>query len=79
MPIAPFYIAVLEHEKKLYNIIGPLTDDTDLTNRVAEVARAGRQVNCHTLSHDRTMPELVADIEGSFAGYSYSSKPIIPL
>jgi hypothetical protein len=80
MPIEPFYMVVLDHEEKLYNIIGPITDDTDITNSTAEAIHAVRQVNCYTLSRDRerAIPELMADIERSHAGYTYSSEPIIP-
>lgn len=47
MAIAPFFMVVLDHDQKLFDVRGPMTDDTALTDRVCAAKKnESREVNC---------------------------------
>lgn len=45
--IEPFFLVITDHDKGIFNVVGPMTDDTSWNDRVCEAQKARRQVNCH--------------------------------
>lgn len=76
--IEPFFVVVLDHDKKEFNIAGLLSDDTAITNNVADAQKAGRNVNCYTPSRDFRLAALIEEVERAHGGYSYTSFHIVP-
>jgi hypothetical protein len=46
--ISPFYLVVIDDDRKLFNVIGPMVDDTSWTNRVARAQDEGLNVRCQS-------------------------------
>lgn len=44
--IEPFLLVITDRDRGLFNVIGPMIDDTAWNDRVCEAQRQGRQVNC---------------------------------
>ena len=42
------WLIITSHDKHQFNVRGPIQDDTDVTNRVADLQKAGHRINCHT-------------------------------
>jgi len=45
--IKPFFLVITDRDKGLFNVIGPMSDDTSWNDRVCKAQESGRQVNCH--------------------------------
>ena len=45
--IEPFYLVITDRDKRIFNVVGPMTDDTSWNDRVCAAQDSGRQVNCH--------------------------------
>lgn len=42
----PFYLFIVDHDKKEFIEVGPMKDDTAWINRVMEANKQGRNINC---------------------------------
>jgi hypothetical protein len=42
----PFYVYVVDDDKHLFCVVGPIADDTALVDAVSGAQRRGRQVKC---------------------------------
>lgn len=50
MAARTFYVAVYDDEREVFELRGPMSDDTALINRVYEAQQRGRKVRCATTS-----------------------------
>ena len=48
MSIEPFYLFLVDDDRKIFNVIGPISDDRAWLDRGAEVQKSGRNVRCFT-------------------------------
>ena len=46
MHIEPFYLFLVDDDRKIFNVIGPISDDRVWIDRCAEAQRSGRTVRC---------------------------------
>ena len=44
--IKPFYLVLVDHDSKMFNVIGPIVDDTKWNNKIVELQYTGRNINC---------------------------------
>ena len=56
----PFFLILRDEDKKKFNIVGPMTDDSDYAQRTAELQEGGRDVRCQSIRIDAGMPEIAA-------------------
>jgi len=42
----PFYLFIVDHDKKEFTEIGPMDDDTIWNDRVVKAQEQGRNINC---------------------------------
>lgn len=71
-----FRLILVDREQRIFNIVGPMTDDTDWTNKVVEEQQKGRQVNCQTVSAEETTEEI-AERYAEATGYEFSQDLIM--
>jgi hypothetical protein len=45
--IAPFVLVVVDRDKGVFTVEGPMTDDTSWNAAVVKAQDAGRDINCH--------------------------------
>ncbi|WP_415896407.1 hypothetical protein ACMXYX_10100 [Neptuniibacter sp. QD72_48] len=48
MSVEPFYLIITDRDQGVFNIVGPMTDDTSWNKKVCECQNQGRSVNCQT-------------------------------
>ncbi len=59
-PAEPFFLILRDEDKKKFNIVGPMTDDSDYAQRTMELQEQGRDVRCQSIRIDVGMPEIAA-------------------
>ena len=73
--IDPFFIVVTDADQKKFNVLGPMTDDTQINHRVVLCQDQGRKVNCHTAGPGQSRAQIIASYTQQF-GFAYSDEPI---
>ncbi len=72
-----FFLILRDQDKKKFNIVGPMTDDSDYAERTAELQEQGRDVRCQTMRIAADMPEIAAreraltEFNKAFSDYVY--------
>jgi len=64
--IEPFFLVIIDEDKKEFTVEGLMTDDTYQTNKVADEQEKGRQVRCYVTDEKE---EVVSEMHGK--GYKY--------
>jgi len=73
--IEPFFIVVTDADQKIFNVLGPMIDDTQINHRVVMCQDRGRMVNCHTAGSGQSREQIIASCTRQF-GFAYSDDPI---
>jgi hypothetical protein len=61
--IEPFFLVITDRDKGLFNVIGPMTDDTMWNNMVSEEQDKGRNVKCHNPGLKQSKLEIITNIQ----------------
>lgn len=72
-----FYLFLVDRDKKIFSIEGPMMDDTNWINRVAEIQQSGRDV--HFFYENYKGNEIKQKLANSYSkqvGYRYSDRAI---
>lgn len=72
----PFLLIISDSDRKLFNVIGTMLDDTEWTERVAKCQRQGRNVNCHTTSENYSRDQLIEQYERQ-TGFKFIDNSVI--
>lgn len=75
--IEPFFIVVTDAEASLFNVLGPMTDDTGITHRVAALQDKGRKVNCYTADRGKSREQII-ESSAKFHNLTYTDDWIAP-
>lgn len=70
------FLIITDHDNRVFNILGPIIDDTNPTNRVWELKRAGRNINCHVAEEYGNRESIIRDYTKQ-TGYQYVDSSII--
>ena len=71
MKIQPFLLFLVDHDNRIFNIVGPISDDTDWTNKIFELQKEGRKVQCFTSSSNKSI-DILAGSYSKQTGYTFS-------
>jgi len=63
--IEPFWFIVKDDERREFSVVGPITDDSGWTERVARAQDAGRRVRCETGHQRRTRDQVIDSVTKS--------------
>lgn len=74
--IESFFIVVADAETRLFNVLGPMTDDTSITHRVAILQDQGRKVNCYTAGTGQSREQII-ESSIKFYGFAYTDDRIV--
>ena len=58
--IEPFYLIMVDHDKKMYNVIGPISDDSDWNKKIVELQNKNRKVNCFSVSGSKSFENIIS-------------------
>lgn len=78
LKVAPFFLIVIDHDRKQYSIEGPMTNDIPWIEAVMK-ARPDRDLSCHTpgpgdrknlqVSAAQSFPDMTEVPSGSIIGF----------
>lgn len=74
--IEPFHLIITDRDNGVFNIVGPMTDDTEWNKKVCQCQDDGRHVNCQTGNQALTKEQLVSEVTKRL-GFKYEENPII--
>lgn len=69
--VKPFLLMLVDHDKKIFNIIGPVTSDTDWTFKIVELQETGRNVSCHVCRSTVSIDDIARSYSEQ-TGYRFS-------
>ena len=75
MKIEPFYLFIVDHEKKIFTKVGPMSDDTTWSDRVVAMQKKGRNINCFNVNA-KNIESSIQEYEIQM-NYKYSTNLII--
>jgi hypothetical protein len=76
---SPYYLAICDEDKKKFNVMGPMSDDSEWTQRVSAAQRQGRRVRIQGPPMvPMTRVEFIDHIR-RFTRYTYTDEPILLL
>jgi hypothetical protein len=72
-----FFLILRDQDKNKFNIVGPMTDDSDYAQRTLALQEEGRDVRCQTIRIEAGVPEIaareraLAEFKKAFPDYVY--------
>ncbi len=57
--VDPFFLVIVDDDRNVYTVVGPMTDDTDWNKRVCDAQDHGRGVRCYTPGPSHTREQVV--------------------
>ncbi len=74
--IAPFHLIITDRDKGVFNIVGPMVDDTEWNERVCQCQGNGRHVNCQTANRNLTEQQIIVEVTERL-GLKHTNEPIV--
>lgn len=71
----PFYLVVLDRDNQVFNVIGPIEDDTPYVRAANKMQDEGRNVQAHNPG-EYDSRQAVIDAVTKEIGFIYSTDPI---
>jgi hypothetical protein len=72
----PFYLIIIDEDRRVFNVVGPLHDDEEWNSRVVEMQNKGRKVRCFS-RHEPSSRDLIIAETSQGGPYKYSDRLII--
>jgi hypothetical protein len=57
--IDPFFLVIVDDDRHVFSVVGPLTDDTNWNKRVCDAQDQGRGVRCYTPGPSQTREQVI--------------------
>lgn len=73
-----FLLVVVDHNRGIFNVVGPIAHDATWNKRVVNCQEAGRDVRCFTAPEGRTKESIAAEYSTQ-AGYEYVEDSVLNL
>jgi hypothetical protein len=73
--IEPFLLVIVDDDRHVFSVVGPMSDDTDWNKRVCDAQVRGRGVRCYTPGRSQTHEQVVRGAEQ--LGLRYTSDVIL--
>lgn len=71
--IEPFYLVLIDREKKIFNIVGPMVDDRDWNKRITQTQSQGRNVGCFTWENRTdSKDQIIVGYKKQYSEYQFS-------
>ncbi len=71
-----FFLIVIDEDKKVFNVVGPMTDDRGWNKKIVELQKSGRHVRCVSNTNHCTVPALAA-LYSRHTGLTHSAALIV--
>ena len=73
-----FMFVVVDHDRRLFNVYGPISSDQYWVRRIVECQEAGRDVRCFTAREGATKEDIVSEY-GAQMKYKFVEKDVLDL
>lgn len=73
-----FLLVVVDHDRGIFNVVGPINDDNPINKSVVECKKGGREVNCFTVPEGHSK-ESTATQYSQQMGYKYVEDSVLDL
>lgn len=60
--ISPFFLVLVDDRKKLFTVLGPMTDDTPWNTRVCQAQDRGEHLRCFTAGAGQSRDQIIENI-----------------
>jgi hypothetical protein len=70
-----FFLILADEDRKIFNIAGPITDDTAWNHKIVELQNSGRKVRCFSTSIDPSVEQIAAQYSNQ-TGFAFSKNLI---
>jgi len=57
--VEPFYLVIVDDDRHLFSVEGPMSDDTGWINRIDKAQERGRPVRCYDAGRGQTRDQVV--------------------
>ncbi len=74
--VEPFHLIITNQGRRMFNVVGPMTDDTEWNSRVCAAQEQGREVNCYAANRSLTREQIIAQTRKRL-GFTLSDQPLI--
>lgn len=71
-----FFLVVVDEDKKVFNVVGPITDDRGWNKRIVDAQKQGRNVGCFTWPTIDSVQNIL-DSYSEQTGYRFSDMSVI--
>jgi len=61
--IEPFLLVIVDDDRHVFSVPGPMTDDTAWNKRVSDDQDRGRQIRCYTPGRSETRDQVISAAE----------------
>lgn len=73
--IEPFLLVIVDDDRRVFSVVGPMSDDTDWNKRVCDAQDRGRGVRCYTPGRSQTREQAISAAEQM--GLKYTSDVVL--
>lgn len=73
--IEPFFLVIVDDDRHLFSVEGPMSDDTGWINRVTEAQERGRRVRCYDAGRGQTRGQVAAEAKNM--GFTETSEALV--
>jgi hypothetical protein len=67
-----FLLVLVDEDQKLFNVLGPITDDDEWNAKIVDLQKSGRNARCFSSGVERSVEELAA-LYSRQTGFAYSN------
>lgn len=71
-----FYLIIADEQRKEFNIVGPMSDDSLWNKKITELQESGRKMRCLSTGTDRSVEEIAASYSRQI-GFAYTTTTLI--
>jgi len=71
-----FFVVVVDEDRGLFNVLGPMVDDTGITNGVYEAQQTGREVRCFSVEMPMTQEAIIQQYAAE-SGMAYVTESVL--
>lgn len=70
------FLVFMDEDKKLFNVVGPMTDEGDWNKKIVELQKSGRHVRYVSITNEHTAPAIGA-LYSRQTGFTYSAALLV--
>lgn len=74
--VKAWWVLIKDDDRNLFNVIGPVTDDTQVTFQIVQEQEKGRKIRCETIPSDRDKEDVISSWADA-SGQAYTNERLL--